>query len=93
MGRGEDPCDWGMAETLAFGADRWSRPRGYRVATGFALALLCAPERGLPAEALFALTDTEAGRVIFAPNLPGWKDVPLKNEDVVIVPAAGILPF
>src|SRR5882672_3293331 len=21
--------------------------------------------------------DTEAGRVIFAPNLPGWKDVPL----------------
>src|ERR1051326_3743854 len=24
--------------------------------------------------------DTEAGRVIFAPNLPGWKDVPLKKE-------------
>ncbi len=24
--------------------------------------------------------DTEAGRVIFAPNLPGWKDVPLKKN-------------
>jgi glucokinase len=24
--------------------------------------------------------DTEAGRVIFAPNLPGWKDVPLKKS-------------
>ena len=24
--------------------------------------------------------DTETGRVIFAPNLPGWKDVPLKKE-------------
>ena len=24
--------------------------------------------------------DTEAGRVIFAPNLPGWKDVPLKKD-------------
>jgi len=24
--------------------------------------------------------DTESGRVIFAPNLPGWKDVPLKKE-------------
>lgn len=24
--------------------------------------------------------DTETGRVIFAPNLPGWKDVPLKKS-------------
>ena len=24
--------------------------------------------------------DTETGKVIFAPNLPGWKDVPLKKE-------------
>ncbi|MDW8308219.1 MAG: ROK family protein [Verrucomicrobiales bacterium] len=24
--------------------------------------------------------DTASGRVIFAPNLPGWKDVPLKKE-------------
>jgi glucokinase len=24
--------------------------------------------------------DTESGRVIFAPNLPGWKDIPLKKE-------------
>ncbi|TAK92913.1 MAG: ROK family protein, partial [Verrucomicrobia bacterium] len=24
--------------------------------------------------------DAETGRVIFAPNLPGWKDVPLKKE-------------
>ena len=24
--------------------------------------------------------DSEAGRVIFAPNLPGWKDVPLKKN-------------
>ncbi len=24
--------------------------------------------------------DSESGRVIFAPNLPGWKDVPLKKE-------------
>jgi glucokinase len=24
--------------------------------------------------------DTDAGRVIFAPNLPGWKDVPLKKN-------------
>lgn len=24
--------------------------------------------------------DFEAGRVIFAPNMPGWKDVPLKKE-------------
>jgi len=24
--------------------------------------------------------DAESGRVIFAPNLPGWKDVPLKKE-------------
>lgn len=24
--------------------------------------------------------DTETGRVIFAPNLPGWKDVPLKKN-------------
>lgn len=24
--------------------------------------------------------DTEAGRVIFAPNLPEWKDIPLKKE-------------
>lgn len=24
--------------------------------------------------------DAESGRVIFAPNLPGWKDIPLKKE-------------
>lgn len=24
--------------------------------------------------------DTDSGRVIFAPNLPGWKDIPLKKE-------------
>ncbi len=32
--------------------------------------------------------DTEAGRVIFAPNLPGWKDVPLKKslEKILDVP-------
>ena len=24
--------------------------------------------------------DTDTGRVIFAPNLPGWKDIPLKKE-------------
>src|SRR5690242_9465324 len=24
--------------------------------------------------------DSDTGRVIFAPNLPGWKDVPLKKE-------------
>lgn len=24
--------------------------------------------------------DSESGRVIFAPNLPGWKDIPLKKE-------------
>ena len=24
--------------------------------------------------------DTDTGKVIFAPNLPGWKDVPLKKE-------------
>src|SRR6187399_2647211 len=24
--------------------------------------------------------DSDSGRVIFAPNLPGWKDVPLKKE-------------
>jgi len=24
--------------------------------------------------------DSQTGRVIFAPNLPGWKDVPLKNK-------------
>ena len=32
--------------------------------------------------------DSEAGRVIFAPNLPGWKDVPLKKnlEKILNVP-------
>ncbi|MBP9900561.1 MAG: ROK family protein [Verrucomicrobiota bacterium] len=32
--------------------------------------------------------DTDAGRVIFAPNLPGWKDVPLKKalEKLLDVP-------
>ena len=34
--------------------------------------------------------DTDAGRVIFAPNLPGWKDVPLKKalEKLLDVPVS-----